>query len=347
MKKRILSLVLSLACLLALSAPTLAAEAPAVGHGYYWEGVVSVEGMSVCFNDGHTTYHPIQYNENLYIPLVNVGEWTASSVKWDPEEKEISFQSDSNLVPHYRGTNEQVRRTDKEFEAWRLKWQEGLENGFEVTLLTDTVIKKDGEEIVTVTPQGTALFPIAYEGAAYLPLRTAAQLVGKVTLYMDYLYSRRAPIVFLYQTPTKEQISAARAYFLEVDALIRDGWNDLSDLGANDTDQLRTVLTQTKEDLLRIKTPSVPDLPILQNWVQDSLFGVIDNDYDGVPMLEQYINWTIDPKSNFLLDPYGLLTADSVSKRVHSSMENHFRDLSRTLTAMRVFTEAMTAGELR
>lgn len=337
---RVVSALVSLVMLTALSSAFAAGEAT-TGHAVYWTGSVVVEGHEALFAQNGQSYEPINYNGNVYVPLFAVGEWTASNASWDPQAKTIAVHYNALRPTHYRSAGEMPGRTDAQFDQWLETVTAGRTTGFTVTVLTDTAVTGDQGRVSTTTPQGAVLYPIVHENVPYLSLRTVAQLSGKTLCYFNELSKRPRPTVYLYETPSQEQIQTARSYLDEVDARIGAVDGHLPTLAqAGTVQELHDRLVELKTLLLRIKDPSIPSIPTLTQEVLTGLYSYgIDGD-SGLRALDPDIAWS------------GGLTSESKDLwRVRDLHVNNVHVLAETMSnttlRMHQILESMAAGELR
>lgn len=328
------------AVMLIPSSAAFAAEEGMSGHAVYWEGSIMMEGHEAYFAQDSKSYEPINYNGNVYVPLFAVGEWTASSVRWDQSAKQINVHYNALQPTYYRTASEMPSRTDAEFQEWRDKRNIGRTTGFEIDILTDTAVVGDLGSITTVTPQGTTLYPIVYEGIPYLSVRTAAQLSGKTQYYFGSLYKRPRPSIYICDKPSLEQVQLARTYLDEVDTRIQQADAYLATLAkAQTTEELHDRLVELKALLLRIEDPSIPSIPTLTQEVLTSIYTYgVDGD-NGLRALDPDIAWSADPTSQ---DKAMWRVRDLHVNNIHVLNEG----MSNAIARMRQFVDGMAIGEL-
>lgn len=329
------------AALLLAQVPALAAETPVTAHAVYWKGDMVVDGHNVGFLQNGQAYEPINCGGSIYVPLFAVGEWTASSVQWDQNTDQISVRYHHLLPTYYRSIYDMDCGDGDVHTAYMEKLDPGRTVGFDVTVLTDASVYGDRGAVSTVTEQGTPLYPIAYEGVPYLPMRAVAQLTDKTLCYFSSLCKRPYDSVYLCDKPSQEQILAAYAYLDDVSARVQAVDDYTAVVAQAQTNlQLHDALVELQVRLVRVKDPSIPSIsPLTQEILTNMYHYGVDGD-DGRLALDPDIAWSS------LKNPMGKemwRVRDYHAENIHVLCTT----LNNNITRMRQIVDGMASGGLR
>lgn len=193
MKKKLLALLLALACTLSLLSPALAAEEQNVRATLPASLDIYIEGTPVdLLVSREGKYPPFTYDSTVYIPLLTVGRWLGADGVWDEKAKAVTITSNGTM-PVFDTVADLLKQGvgfqwgDGQYDIDRAK-------GVEAQLRPDVTI--------TVNGQKETICPLLVRGFIYLPLPCVAQFLGKETLqYGGGLY--------LYHAPTEEELIQA------------------------------------------------------------------------------------------------------------------------------------------
>ena len=124
---------------------------------------VVVDGTARTFyNVGGAEVHPIAYNGTIYLPVRAIGELMGKNVNWDQSTLTASLTSPRTSAAT-AGTPDTSAVTRE----------------VTVSLHPEFTILVDGVERTFTNVNGTVIYPMAYNGSIYLPLRAIGNLMGK------------------------------------------------------------------------------------------------------------------------------------------------------------------------
>ena len=124
---------------------------------------VVVDGVERTFyNVSGTEVHPIAYNGTTYLPVRAIGELMGKNVNWDQSTLTVSLTSPRTSAAA-TGTPDTSAVTQN----------------VTVGLHPEYTILVDGVERTFTNVNGTVVYPMAYNGSIYLPIRAIGNLMGK------------------------------------------------------------------------------------------------------------------------------------------------------------------------
>ena len=124
---------------------------------------VVVDGVERTFyNVSGTEVHPIAYNGTTYLPVRAIGELMGKNVNWDQSTLTASLTSPRTSAAA-TGTPDTSAVTQN----------------VTVGLHPEYTILVDGVERTFTNVNGTVVYPMAYNGSIYLPIRAIGNLMGK------------------------------------------------------------------------------------------------------------------------------------------------------------------------
>ena len=124
---------------------------------------VVVDGVERTFyNVSGTEVHPIAYNGTTYLPLRAIGELMGKNVNWNQSTLTASLTSPRTSAAA-TGTPDTSAVTQN----------------VTVGLHPEYTILVDGVERTFTNVNGTVVYPMAYNGSIYLPIRAIGNLMGK------------------------------------------------------------------------------------------------------------------------------------------------------------------------
>ena len=128
---------------------------------------VVVDGVERTFyNVSGTEVHPIAYNGTTYLPVRAIGELMGKNVNWDQSTLTASLTSPRTSAAA-TGTPDTSAVTQN----------------VTVGLHPEYTILVDGVERTFTNVNGTVVYPMAYNGSIYLPLRAIGNLMGKTVAW--------------------------------------------------------------------------------------------------------------------------------------------------------------------
>lgn len=215
MKKRVVSLLLALGCVLSLSVSAFAAEVQTV-HAEMRSPIIYVENVDVGFLDSQGGMRePLLYSGTVYIPLRTAGLWMGAQVDWDQEAMTVAFTSTGETPVYYSVFDFNDMNVDR-LEGVE-QYQADMRNGVDVELRPDITVTVDGQVRQFVNALGQPVYPMLFRECVYLPVRSIGELCGKQVLWLPPVpspYGGKYPgNIFLYDAPTAQQLAEANAYF--------------------------------------------------------------------------------------------------------------------------------------
>ena len=124
---------------------------------------VEVDGaVRTFYNVNGQEVHPIAYNGTTYLPVRAIGELMGKNVNWDQSTLTVSLTSPR--------TSAAAAGTPDAAAAAR---------SVTVELHPEYTILVDGVERTFTDVNGNAVYPMAYAGSVYLPVRAIGNLMGK------------------------------------------------------------------------------------------------------------------------------------------------------------------------
>lgn len=182
---------------------------------------IIVDGISVVFfNEQGEKCEPMLYQGTFYLPLRTAGEWMGAEVRWDQATMTAFLQTGGE--PILRDNTDPTGQTPLTDPADIAEYRDRLENGVTARLSPDITVVVDGVEQSFTNVNGSPVYPLAFEGSVYLPVRSIGELCGKEVLWHAYP-DRSKPIldrVYIYDTLTEEQIVAGQAYLARCGELL-------------------------------------------------------------------------------------------------------------------------------
>lgn len=298
MKKRIVSLLLALACALSLSAPAFAAEVQTV-HADMRAPYIYVENVDVGFLDSQGGMRePLLYNGTAYIPLRTAGLWMGAQVDWDQETMTVAFTSTGETPVYYSVFDFNDMNVDR-LEGVE-QYQADMANGVDVELRPDVTVTVDGQVRQFVNALGQPVYPMLFRECVYLPVRSIGELCGKQVLWLPPVpspYGGKYPgNIFLYDAPTAQQLDEANAYFAavrgytqEVRGLIQS-WSQETAVTDQRTEEVVTSMRASIQAIQDLPAPSFLGTGTYVNRVRASAKLVAD--------------WTLTDPARRMASPY-------------------------------------------
>ncbi len=189
--------------LTAQAATTIPIENPHAG--------VVVEGYPAVFPnaEGDTLYPLIAYQGTTYLPLRTAGLWMGKEVGWDAATQTVTLSG--NVTKEYPVRGEAKMHYDAEGEG---------------TVSPEITVTLDGKKVDFINAKGETVYPIAFEGATYLPLRNIGELTGLSVTWRNARSERESNGIYL-RTPITE---AEKAEMLAYANTLYDKLEKLTDI---------------------------------------------------------------------------------------------------------------------
>jgi len=196
--KRLMCAALAAAALLS-SAPAFAAEASETA--VFWSHSIYVEGNEAySWNDGGQRLFYLNCGGTVYTPVHTAAEWLGKDYTRSADGKTLTLSG--SKAPVFHGWAEDLYESlieQGKLEEYRAKKAAPVQ----VSTRTDAKLIVDGVE----KPANI----IDWEGTAYMPVRTAAELLGMDIKYASADAGRRVAI-YLRTPVTDEQLKACQSY---------------------------------------------------------------------------------------------------------------------------------------
>lgn len=261
MKKRILSLLPALGCVLALSVPAFAAQGQTV-HADMRCPHILVENIYAGFlDDQGGRRDPLLYHGSVYIPLRTAGLWMGARADWDREARTVTFTSTGETPIYYSGFD--FNTMDIERLEGIEQYQADMADGVDVELCSDVTVIVDGQACQFTNALGQRVYPMLFRECVYLPVRSVGELCGKQVLWRPF-QSRYGSTghgdIFLFDFPTAGQLDEAGAYF----AAVREHTEAVRTLALT-WSQEETVTDEQfieKTTAMRTSVQAILDLPV-------------------------------------------------------------------------------------
>ena len=124
---------------------------------------IVVDGVARTFyNAQGQEVHPLYYQGTHYLPVRAIGELMGKNVNWDGSTKTITL-SGTRTTGNVQGTPDTDAKTQD----------------ITVQIHPDFTIVVDGTVRSFTDAQGSAVYPVLYQGTNYLPVRAIGELMGK------------------------------------------------------------------------------------------------------------------------------------------------------------------------
>ncbi len=185
---KIIALVLAATTALSISISANAADLKAS----YYNGSIYAQGQPIiCLNANQQKVPVLAYNGTTYIPIRTAGEWMGKNVSWDGETKTVSLS----------GTAAQVYYNSFDAAENHIPSVTPNEGSATMTLRPDIQVTLDGKAQTFKNVKGQQVYPMAFQGTTYLPLRNIGDLMGMEVLWVapssnngnkHYIYLRSA-----------------------------------------------------------------------------------------------------------------------------------------------------------
>ena len=123
---------------------------------------IVVDGVNQnLFNSTGQPVYPLVYNNSTYLPLRAMGELMNKNVNWDEANLTASLEGKRTAAP----SSGRVTSASRQYVTAQLR--------------PDFTIMMDGVRRSFTNSDGTAIYPLLYNGSVYLPLRSIGELMGK------------------------------------------------------------------------------------------------------------------------------------------------------------------------
>lgn len=175
---RMICAILALATILS-GAPAFAADAGKTAS--IWNERITVEGnQAYCRNEAGKETFFLSYGGAVYVPLRTAAEWLGK----DLTKSGNTFTLSGSKSPVYQ---EQLPSSETVFGSVSTEeyWTR-IKAPVPITVLSDAKLTVDGTAAALTDSTGKPVSLIDWNGEAYLPARSAAQLLGMDIKYQQY-----------------------------------------------------------------------------------------------------------------------------------------------------------------
>ena len=291
--KHLFSAILSIGIILSGGVFAQAAEStPKDVHVDVTHNDIIVDGISVVFlNEQGETCDPMLYQGTFYLPLRTAGEWMGAEVRWDQETMTVFLETGAK--PIFHDETDPAGRVPLTDPADIAAHRDRLKNGVTARLSPDITVVLDGEKQSFANVNGTPIYPLAFEGSIYLPIRSIGELCGKEVLWHPYP-DRGKPIldrVYLYDPLSQAQVAAGQAYLARCDELLAELVAQKDEIKAAwdwDEATYQSKAADMKATAEELAGLTWPDIPILQTGCKGTKGLARD-------LVERYIIYQLEP----------------------------------------------------
>ena len=210
---------------------------------------VTLNGEFLQFSDekGNTVY-PIIYNGSTYLPVRAVSELMGEPIEWVNSAKMVLIgMTLSN--PDKQHINTETARYVKTVE-YRCEEQGLLAEAY---LKPDVKILYDFEEQKFKNVVGAPVYPIIYNGSTYLPLRSAAELMG-----IDIGWDNETKTVYLEEDVEPVVVRAETQNLIKMfeatEKTYNDSTKDLMKLQSTEAEKLPALAAKISEHYAKAKS---------------------------------------------------------------------------------------------
>ncbi len=186
----------------------MSAFAVSDGQAKLFSPTIYLEGeKAYCQNAEGKRLDYLRYKNTVYVPVRTVGEWMGKTVSYDDASKSLRLNGAANKVYHRKHTDDAVSKDVREKQ---------LENGVSVKIRDDMKLVVDGKQKTLKDAAGKEAYPINYNNTNYIPIPTAAELLGMTIKHP--LEDDERSSVFMRTPLTEEQVAQGKEY---VDSLFK------------------------------------------------------------------------------------------------------------------------------
>lgn len=253
----------------------------------------------------------VSYQGIVYIPLHTAEQLLGASSDWDEGNDTLALTLDQTPFVQDR-TPDFDRTEDVDYEEKLAALYEGWETGtVEVELYSGITLTLDGNPLPLYNDQGDSLYPLWFRDEFYLPIQTVSELMGYEILYVegepwtapyqadevfsgdfdilyeDYQPFGENPCIYLYKTPTAQQLEEAQNYLNQVEQIYiqtRDTLQQITTDSSGTEEAHNETLAQVAQQLLTIVNLEKPDFsPLIPIVYRDILSAVSIMVNDRIP----------------------------------------------------------------
>ena len=166
MSRKFSRLFLPLLCFVLLLSPLTASARAAsdVTAQLRPDVTIVIDGSKrIFYNAGGQQVHPLSYAGTTYLPLRAIGELMGKVVTWNQDAKTASLGGVRTDAPNVGRPDTSARPRD-----------------VTAALRDDFTVVVDGTVRAFADANGKTVYPLLYQGSAYLPVRAIGELMGKI-----------------------------------------------------------------------------------------------------------------------------------------------------------------------
>lgn len=247
-----------------------------------WRNDLWVEGNDTYVRNaaGKQTYC-LNYGGFIYVPLRAAAEWLGKDFSVSTDGKTITLSGSKTPVYQEQLTIDKTIYGDLSGDARAAK----LEEAQTVTVVDGASITLDGKAVslgdTKIPSNGNSV--IRWENELYIPIRTAANMLGMEVKYYQYKMSdnpddtRYGEMLFLRTPLTDAQLQACKAYFEAVKPAaktLQDSFTPMSS-SINTKADAEAAVSKLLENVRAIKNAKKPDCKLI-----DSIYADIQSEAD-------------------------------------------------------------------
>ena len=261
---RMICAILALTTILS-GAPAFAADAGKTAS--IWNERITVEGnQAYCRNEAGKETFFLSYGGAVYVPLRTAAEWLGK----DLTKSGNTFTLSGSKSPVYQ---EQLPSSETVFGSVSTEeyWTR-IKTPVPITMLSDAKLMVNGTAAALTDSTGKPVSLIDWNGEAYLPARSAAQLLGMDIKYQQYFRTdengKKVPngaAIYMRTKLTDAQMSACSEYVKKLNDAVEGIQNLYSSVNTESYEAADTTVSQFLAYVRVMKDTPKPDCRIFDN----------------------------------------------------------------------------------
>ena len=261
---RLMCAVLTLTTILS-GAPAFAADAGKTAS--IWNERITVEGnQAYCRNESGKETFFLSYGGAVYVPLRTAAEWLGK----DLTKSGNTFTLSGSKSPVYQ---EQLPSSETVFGSVSTEeyWTR-IKAPVPITVLSDAKLMVNGTAAALTDSTGKPVSLIDWNGEAYLPARSAAQLLGMDIKYQQYFRTdengKKVPngaTIYMRTSLTDAQITACREYTTKIYEAAKGIQTIFSSVNTKSYEAADATVSQFLTYVRILKDTPKPDCHIFDN----------------------------------------------------------------------------------
>ena len=261
---RLICAILALATILS-GAPAFAVDAGKTAS--IWNERITVEGnQAYCRNEAGKETFFLSYGGAVYVPLRTAAEWLGK----DLTKSGNTFTLSRSKSPVYQ---ESLSITETVFGSVSAdEYQAKIKAPVPITVLSDAKLTVDGTAAALTDSTGKPVSLIDWNGEAYLPARSAAQLLGMDIKYQQHFRTdengKKVPngaAIYMRTALTDAQITACREYTTKIYEAVQGIQDIFSSVNTESYEAADATVSQFLAYVRVMKDTPKPDCRIFDN----------------------------------------------------------------------------------